>query len=65
MQVKEAAQGTYEKAKEVDEEHKVVDKAKAGAARAWIRAKEVRVLTNRTELCSLQKKRLLRARRVM
>lgn len=46
-QVKEAAQGTYQRAKEVDEEHKVVDKAKAGASRAWIRAKEVRVALKR------------------
>lgn len=40
-QVKGAAHSTFEKAKEVNEEHKVVDKAKAGASRAWGRIKEV------------------------
>ena len=57
-QVKEAAQGTYQRAREVDEEHKVVDKAKAGASRAWIRAKEVRVVPTlrvlQIELCTSQ-----------
>ena len=52
--MKEAAQGTYQRAKEVDEEHKVADKAKAGASRAWIRAKEVRVMPKglQMELCT-------------
>lgn len=40
-QVKGAAQHTLEKAKVVNEEHKVMDKAKAGASRAWGRIKEV------------------------
>lgn len=44
-QVKGAAHSTYEKAKEVNEEHNVIDKAKAGASRAWGRIKEVRKMS--------------------
>ena len=40
-QVKGAAHSTFEKAKEVNEEHRVMDKAKAGASRAWERIREV------------------------
>lgn len=41
-QVKGAAHSTFERAKEVNEEHGVVDKAKAGVSRAWQRLREVR-----------------------
>lgn len=40
--MKGAAQTTYEKAKEVDAEHHIVDKAKSGASRAWQRIRDVR-----------------------
>lgn len=43
--MKNAAQVTLERAKRVDEEHKVVERAKIGASNAWERIREVPVLS--------------------